>query len=555
MRKILFSIFIFFFLSGSVYAVTSVNERPNNKFGIHLAVPSDEDLEAAAKLVNSEGGEWGYVTLVIQDNDLNIDKWQEIFNKLRRFKLIPIIRLATHPEGEVWARATEADVDKWRLFLNSLNWVVKNRYVILFNETNHGSEWGGEADPQNYARVALAFAQTLKKSSPDYFLMLAGFDQATPQAPPNYLSATYYLGAVMDTLGKDDFEKYFDGLSSHSYPNPGFSGTPTDLGLGTVRGYESELNFLEGKGTTKTLPVFITETGWKRGGLSEETVADYLRQAFENVWLGDSRVVAVTPFVLNYQSDPFLDFSWRKLNDNSFYPQFETVRRMGKLKGEPQQVEQGNFLRQMPKELVQDSSFKFRLEVENTGQGIWETKDNYEFKLVSRDNYFYHFSPLVQIEPQEIAELDFEFHTPKKLGQSQLKVGLFKNEEPLFLSGNWPIKIIPLANITLKYRLLGFRNSGNDFQAEIYDENQNLVHVSRHLTGNKGIITLKKVRNVAVGEKYRVVLLKPYYLPRQTYITLAKKNNEAKFGVHLPLDWNGDGAWSAKDWLAIFERK
>jgi hypothetical protein len=44
---------------------------PNNKFGIHLAVPSREDEQSAAKLVNSHGGSWGYVTLVIQDNDRN----------------------------------------------------------------------------------------------------------------------------------------------------------------------------------------------------------------------------------------------------------------------------------------------------------------------------------------------------------------------------------------------------------------------------------------------------------------------------------------------------
>ena len=45
--------------------------RTNNMFGIHVATPSREELENAANLVNTNGGNWGYVTVVIQENDRN----------------------------------------------------------------------------------------------------------------------------------------------------------------------------------------------------------------------------------------------------------------------------------------------------------------------------------------------------------------------------------------------------------------------------------------------------------------------------------------------------
>ena len=92
------------FFTSPIFATENPLETPNNKFGIHLAVPTDEDLEAAGQLANSSGGDWGYVTLVIQENDRNTEKWQGIFDRLRRLHLIPIIRLATGPQGDMWRK-------------------------------------------------------------------------------------------------------------------------------------------------------------------------------------------------------------------------------------------------------------------------------------------------------------------------------------------------------------------------------------------------------------------------------------------------------------------
>src|SRR5690606_12585759 len=90
-------------------SVLAQEENPNNKFGIHLAQPHDEDLDRADELVNSSGGEWGYITLVIQENDRDVNKWQGIMDKLRERKLIPIIRLATQPENSNWRRPSSEE--------------------------------------------------------------------------------------------------------------------------------------------------------------------------------------------------------------------------------------------------------------------------------------------------------------------------------------------------------------------------------------------------------------------------------------------------------------
>src|SRR4030042_6845122 len=112
MKKTISTIFLFFaFLCSSVVAVSAVQ---NNKFGIHLAVASEEDLIDAATLVNSSGGDWGYVTVVIQENDLDQNKWQNVFDKMRELHLIPIVRIATSPQpGGFWRRPDVEDAEKW----------------------------------------------------------------------------------------------------------------------------------------------------------------------------------------------------------------------------------------------------------------------------------------------------------------------------------------------------------------------------------------------------------------------------------------------------------
>ena len=160
-----------------VQAIVDPRQSPNNRFGIHILEP--EDLAPAAGLVNTHG-DWGYVTLVIRFNDLNRAKWQAQFDEMRRRHLIPLVRLATAAENSYWVKPKSEDVDQWVEFLNSLNWVVQNRYVILFNEPNHAKEWGNEIKPHEYAAIVRQFREKLKAVSDDFFILPAGLDTAAP---------------------------------------------------------------------------------------------------------------------------------------------------------------------------------------------------------------------------------------------------------------------------------------------------------------------------------------------------------------------------------------
>ena len=63
---------------------------------------------------------------------------------------------------------------------------------------------------------------------------------------------------------------------------------------------------------------------------------------------------------------------------------------------------------------------------------------------------------------------------------------------------------------------------------------------------------IDEVENIALGQRYRVVVIKKYYLPRQTYFTFQKGTNEIIFEPMLPIDFSGDGAAGWDDIPALF---
>src|SRR4030042_401488 len=101
-------------------------------------------------------------------------------NRMRRYHLIPLIRIATHQENNGWSKPSFDDIDGWVNFLNSLNWPIKNRYVIIGNEPNHAVEWGGSVSPEEYASYLKSISEELKNVSKDFFILPSGFDSAAP---------------------------------------------------------------------------------------------------------------------------------------------------------------------------------------------------------------------------------------------------------------------------------------------------------------------------------------------------------------------------------------
>src|SRR3989344_5827361 len=161
----------------NIEAINDPLNVSNNKFGIHIL--NDTDLEDADFLVNSSGGDWGYVTLVIRSDEWDHQRWQEVFDNMRRLHLIPIVRIATKMTEKGWEKPKFDEIEGWGSFLGELNWVVQNRYITLGNEPNHASEWGGEISPSEYAKYLKTFSEKLKGKSSDFFILNAGFDASS----------------------------------------------------------------------------------------------------------------------------------------------------------------------------------------------------------------------------------------------------------------------------------------------------------------------------------------------------------------------------------------
>lgn len=406
---VLFFILLFVYVAPAK-AIVNPLDTQNNKFGIHII--DENDLNDATSLVNSSGGEWGYVTLVIKEDDRDLGKWQKIFDRMRELKIIPLLRLATKPVGDYWEKPNKEDAQEWSIFLNSLNWVVQNRYIILFNEPNHAKEWGGKVNPSEYAEILKNFNLSFKEKSPDYYILPAGLDASAPNSKDT-LEISNFLSKMYET-DKQIFN-YIDGWNSHSYPNPAFVAKSQDKGKGSIASFDWEIKFIKRIGANPDLPIFVTETGWVHNngkikvlGLDSELVGSFYKFAFEKVW-NDKRIVAVTPFVLNYQDSPFDFFSWKKFGSQEFHPQYKIVQDLQKIAGNPKQVNNlGIVTSNIPNSLFSGLSYKVEVIIKNYGQSIWSPSEGYRV-IIPEDlkDFIEIISDIETVKPFESSRLSF----------------------------------------------------------------------------------------------------------------------------------------------------
>lgn len=549
-----FLLLMFMFLSvrAPVQALYDPLSVPNNKYGIHIADP--QDISDAAFLVNSNG-DWGYITLVIQENDRNTDKWQKIFNALRRLHVIPIVRIATRPEGSTWIKPGVADLRDWKAFLNSLNWPIENRYVVLFNEPNHAAEWGNAINPEEYADVFVAYAKELKAASEDFFVLPAGLDASAPNGSITMDQETFLRRMVAK---QPELLSLFDGWTSHSYPNPGFSGEPLSQGRGTLRTYQWEQTLLQSLGETRNLPVFITETGWRHQDgkildfslLRSETVSEYIKAAASAVW-NDRRIAAVTPFILNYQGLPFDHFSWKRFGGNGFYEHYYAYRNLPKIIGRPSIREAYSLVNPFfPNALVGGSSVTIVGEIVNKGQAITDPSYTLEIKGTQGTPVFIADS-VPTLEPGETGRVAIHLNAPQTGGTYMYSLVLGKGDREYVLETSG-VEIIPPPSMVLSVSL-AWRPHGStsDVKVLVYDQNETVIHEFTGLPLVDGKINVEGLRQIIPNETYRVVVLVPGYLPAQSYAHLLPGVTKIAFSRLLPLDFDGDGKLALADIPAL----
>ena len=332
-KLIFFALFVFtalFFSTHNSYAVYDPLSVPNNKIGVHILFTSE--LSQARELVNSNGGDWGYVTIPIQAGDKDLKKWQKFMDDAKELHLIPMIRLATelnYFDNKTWKKPKEEDVIDFANFLDSLSWHTKNRYIIVFNEVNRADEWEGQADPNEYAQILFFAISAFKSKSGDYFIISSGMDNASETDGENYNQFDYF--ELMEVNVPGIFSR-IDGIGSHSYPNPAFSQPPDITTDKSITSFLYESSFIE-KLTQKSLPIFITETNWDQNVFTDDEIGNFFEEAIGGTW-NDQRIVAITPFLLMSHGDQFKNFSF--INKNGEKNQiFKKIQSVGKVSGEP----------------------------------------------------------------------------------------------------------------------------------------------------------------------------------------------------------------------------
>lgn len=281
-----------------------------DKLGVHIMrvdeIPSAAKFFTDLGLNQKDGSIWRYVTLPLVLEDLNdLPLWQEKFRQAKKLKLIPIVRLATRFDSGAWQIPTRKNVVDQLEFLNKLPWPTEQKLVVIYNEVNHASEWGGLLDPGGYADI-LSFASWWGHSYRQKFLILpAGLDLAAPNTARSRQALVYWQQVHQ---ADPEVLAMLDAWNSHSYPNPDFSSSPLKLGINSLSGFRQELAWLDRVVPTK-LPVYITETGWKYSVATSRYLTNYYQYALDKVW-SDPRLVAVTPFILKGQPGSFANFSF-----------------------------------------------------------------------------------------------------------------------------------------------------------------------------------------------------------------------------------------------------
>lgn len=317
---------------------------PNNKIGMYVSNSAD-DIKAAAKLINSNGGKWGYVLLTMDISDRNKSNWQSLFDAAAKSSLIPIVQVFNNNN----CNPDKMDFKGLAATLNSVKWPSSHRYISIFNEMNAKDYWCQRIAPEEYAKALNNAIKAFKDKSGNFFIMPGAFNSSA-RTQDRYLDESSYL-LRMNKAVPGIFKK-IDGWATHSYPQPNFSGNVYNLPAGygardTINNYTWEMQVLKNNFGLNALPIFITETGWlhKEGQnscvqysqnnlLSAETVSSRFKDAYLNFWLADPRVVAITPFIFRSKDPCAAGFAWQK-SDGSWYPQATMLMGIAKTAGTP----------------------------------------------------------------------------------------------------------------------------------------------------------------------------------------------------------------------------
>ena len=321
---------------------------PNNIVGLNVArLHQPLYIWAASDLVNANGGDWGYLTVVwtMQDREAPMAEYnlQLFLDRCFEFHVQPIVRVATkfeakreptvpgqpvvkpNPQGAegTWMRPDWDEPQKWRDFFERGRWPTRHAWIIVGNEPNLGREWGGEVDATGYARYLDHFLDVFA-DAPRFDVVSGALDISNTTALPVMQDALEFLDAMGEAV--PGLFARLPAWASNPYSVPG-QGPSARY---THRAYEAELDRIG-----REMPVLITEAGHLQTG-DEQEIARFYAEAFRD-WMADPKVVAATPLFWHPDRNDFWMFELDKRG--AFVrksPTYELLRRLPRVAGSPE---------------------------------------------------------------------------------------------------------------------------------------------------------------------------------------------------------------------------
>jgi hypothetical protein len=267
----------------------------NNPVGVNLVRWWEPHfVNAAAELVNSGGGDWGYVTVVLVDDDRNYpERFQAFLDQCAKLHITPVIRVGTtfDLDAELWKRPEWRDAELWYRYFERMRWPTALRHLVVGNEPNLGREWGGAVDGPMYARY-LAWWIEVFGDRPYYRMYNGALDASNDTGMPDRQDMFEFIADMKK--GVPDIFDRLHGWASNPYH---FWWQSRELRY-TFRSYEVELEAIG-----RDLPVLIVESALAHID-DPRQIADYYQMAFE-WWLNDKRVLAATPLFWNPEENSF----------------------------------------------------------------------------------------------------------------------------------------------------------------------------------------------------------------------------------------------------------
>jgi archaellum component FlaG (FlaF/FlaG flagellin family) len=377
------------------------------------------------------------------------------------------------------------------------------------------------------------------------------------QANFESMSADVFLETIKETV--PEYFDVFDGWTSHSYPNPAFSSSPYISGRTSIRSYLWERQLLYSLGILKNYPILIGETGWAHNSglaktsqyLSPEVIANYIAITGNTVWQ-DPNIFAITPFLYNYESQPFDVFSWKKIG-GGYHPHYFAYQKLAKTRGTPR-IRESYAVKNtpVPPTLVTDSVYTFVLNIENTGQAIVASTSGYSLILESTNPEFsLQTIDFPELEPNQVKEFNVQLLTPSKEGEYRLQIFLQRGKLKYLLSDS-VVAIIAPPKLEIHVQL-GFKKiPTNQFVKVIVYDGNRVLHEFESLVLMDGKIFTPGLHSVVPGTTYRIVTIIPYYLPRQNIQIINETITPVLHRRFYPWDTNSDQAFTLKDLRGFF---